>query len=388
VSDTTDTEVTEKLPPEVLVPRAKLRLVVDARLWRGGIGRYVFNLLSSLHKLDSRIQLTAIVWSEATGPLSKLVYETRLVKSPIYTIREQFRIPWEARGCDLLHIPHYNVPLLYRGPLVVTIHDLTHLTEPAFRNSPEAWIYARPMLHVAARKSAHVITDSQYSRQEIITRLGVPPDKVSVIYHGVSDHFCVRDKEQAFSRMRALVQIDQPFVLYVGNFKPHKNLSRLLRAFALLRSKRWSDHLLVLAGDDPKYRGSVLAECSALGMSKNVRHIPWVPDEMLPDLYSAADLAVIPSTSEGFGHPLLEAMACGTPVACSNAASLPEIGGNSVMYFNPYRVEEIAAVIGQLLDSPSLREKLKDSGLGQAAKFSWDECARRHIEVYRKVLSV
>ncbi|HET7101042.1 MAG TPA: glycosyltransferase family 1 protein, partial [Terriglobia bacterium] len=144
---------------------------------------------------------------------------------------------------------------------------------------------------------------------------------------------------------------------------------------------------LVLVGDDRTRRQGVLDECARLGISDVVRHLPWAPERLLPDLYRAAELVVMPSTSEGFGLPVLEAMACGTPVACSNATSLPEVGGDAVEYFDPYNVEEMAAAMERVLDSPSLQADMREKGLKQAAKFTWEECARKHLEVYRSVLA-
>lgn len=362
-------------------------LTIDARVWKTGIGTYTLNLLKAIRRLECGFRVSAIIRAESALLFSGICDETRIVDVPIYTLREQFRIPLAARGCSLLHIPHYNVPLLYRGPLVVTIHDLTHLTEPAFSNTVKAWVYARPMLHIAARKASHVITDSEYSRKAIVERLGIPVEKTSVAYLGVNPCYRPTDRCLATANIEAFLKTDRPYILHVGNLKPHKNLGALARAFSLVRSRRRMGHLLVFVGDDREGTRAVLEECARLGMDDAVLHVPWVPDDLLPQVYAAADLAVVASKSEGFGLPVLEAMACGTPVACSRAASLPEIGGDAVAYFDPYSIEEMAAVIEQVLDSPTLQVELREGGPKQAAKFTWDECARKHLDVYRKILN-
>jgi glycosyltransferase involved in cell wall biosynthesis len=379
--------------PEEISGREKaagpaVRLAIDARNWKTGIGTYTLNLLRAMRRVGGEFRVSAIVRAEAEELISGLCDETRVVDAPIYGLKEQIRVPRAVRGCDLLHVPHYNVPALYRGPMVVTIHDLTHLTDPEVRNTAKAWIYGRPMLRIAALKARHVITVSEYSRQQISERLGVEPAKISAIYNGVDAMFRPGDRKESANRVKAALEIDRPYLLFVGNLKPHKNLGRLLQAFALLRSRGRTEPVLVLVGDDRRRRQGVLDECVRLGISDAVRHVPWAPEDLLPHLYRAAELLLMPSTSEGFGLPVLEAMACGTPVACSNATSLPEVGGKAAVYFDPRNLEEMAAVIGRVLDSPDLQADMRESGLRQAARFTWEECARKHLVVYRNALDL
>jgi glycosyltransferase involved in cell wall biosynthesis len=364
-----------------------VRLAIDARSWKTGIGTYTLNLLRAMQRVGGEFRVSAIVRAEAEELISGLCDETRVVDEPIYGLKEQIRIPRAVRGCDLLHVPHYNVPALYSGPMVVTIHDLTHLTDPEIRNTAKAWIYGRPMLRIAALKARQVITVSEYSRQQISERLGVEPARISAIYNGVDARFRPGDRTESARRVNAALKIGRPYLLFVGNLKPHKNLGRLLHAFALLRSRGRTEPVLVLVGDDRRRQG-LLDEYARLGISDAVRHVPWAPEDLLPHLYRAAELLLMPSTSEGFGLPVLEAMACGTPVACSNAASLPEVGGDAAVYFDPRNVEEMAAVIGRVLDSPDLQAEMREKGLRQAARFTWEECARKHLVVYRNALDL
>ncbi|HET9177845.1 MAG TPA: glycosyltransferase family 1 protein [Terriglobia bacterium] len=374
-------------PEQAAANGVKARLTIDARIWKAGIGTYTLNLLRAMRGVNGGMRISAIVRAEAADAISGLCDEIRVVDAPIYTLKEQIQIPAAARGSDLLHVPHYNVPALYRGPMVVTIHDLTHVTEPGYRNSANAWLYSRPMLKIAAKKALQVITDSEHSKQRIVERLGVKPEKVSAIYLGLGPQFRLLDREKAADDVENALLISRPYLLYVGSLKPHKNLGALLRAFALLRSRGHMNHALLLAGDDRKRRRGVLDDCARLGITGAVRHIPWVSENLLPQLYAAAELVVMPSTSEGFGLPVAEAMACGTPVVCSNAASLSEVGGDAVEYFDPYSVEDMAAAIERVLDSPARRAEMGEKGLRQAAKFTWEECARKHLEVYRRVLA-
>jgi glycosyltransferase involved in cell wall biosynthesis len=362
-------------------------IAIDARWLHSGLGTYIYNLIKKLPDHTDGWSIRGIIRARDADRIMPLCDRVRFVNAPLYSWREQVQIPVAALGADLLHVPHYNVPVLYRGPLVVTIHDLTHITEPAFRRTLGSWLYARPMLRLAARRAGHVITVSEFSKKQIVERLGIRAERVSVIYNGVGSEFRPMDHRGASAAAEPALQLGGPYVLYVGNLKPHKNLGTLVRALARLRSSERFKHILWVVGDDPRGRQIFLALCERLGLSGAVRHVPWVSEGVLPQLYAAADLLVLPSTSEGFGLPLLEAMSCGTPVVCSSAASLPEVGGDAVIYFDPYSVEEMAAAIKRVLDSPSLRAELRERGLKRAAKFTWEECARKHMDVYRRVLA-
>lgn len=362
-----------------------LRLTIDARAWKTGLGTYTLNLLRAMRGLDGQFRTKAIVPREAVEAVSGLCDETCVVDAPIYGLREQFLVARAARGSDLLHVPHYNIPITYRGPMVVTIHDLTHVTHPAFGRTAKSRLYARPIMKMAVKKASQVFTVSEHSRRQIVERLDAPAEKVTVTYPGVSSQFRPVERTSARARVRTALQVERPYLLFVGNLKPHKNLKTLIRAFALLHARHRIEHLLVVLGSDRKNGQAVLEECNKPELNGAVRNIPWAPQELMPHLYSAADSFVMPSTSEGFGSPVLEAMACGTPVACSNATSLPEVGGDAVVYFDPYSVKEMAEAVDKVISSPSLQAELREKGLKRAAKFTWEECARKHLEVYRRV---
>lgn len=364
-------------------------IAIDARIANTGLGTYTYNLIAGLtaaYSTDFAIRAighprNADTWAAVCGRVA-------VVKTPIYSLREQMEIPRAASGCDLLHVPHYNVPLLYRGRLLVSIHDLIHIMEPAFRATLASWCYARPMLHLGARKAAHVITVSQYSKRQIVERLGIAPSKVSVIYNGVASQFHSRDRQECATRVSEALSLHTPYLLYVGNLKPHKNVGTLLRALALLCQRRQAAPQLLVVGDDAAGKPSLLQECARLGLEDSVRFVSQVSYELLPFLYAGAELLVQPSTLEGFGLPVVEAMACGTPVVCSNAASLPEVGGDAAEYFDPHSVEDMAAAIERVLCSSGRREELRQKGLLQASRFTWDECVRQHADIYRGLLGM
>ena len=365
----------------------KSQLTIDARWLVGGIGTYTRELLKGLSKPESGFGVHAITREQHRGTVEPWCARVTVVNTPIYTVREQWDIPWAASGTELLHVPHYNVPLLLRAPLVVTIHDVIHLSDPDSRASFKTWAYARPVLSAAVRKAAHIITDSEYSKSQIIKHLRVPASKVSAIYCGVNGEFSPMGKDKAFDVVSAALRINEPYLLFVGNLKRHKNVSTLLKAFALLRNRREIPQRLVLLGDDAHGRRELMIQSEQLGISERVAFVPRIGQEFLPKVYAAADVLVQPSRIEGFGLPVLEAMACGTPVVCSRAASLPEVGGEAARYFDANSFEELADAIEQVLDSSGLQERMRSLGLKRAARFTWHDAVTKHVEVYRAVLN-
>jgi glycosyltransferase involved in cell wall biosynthesis len=362
------------------------RIVIDARILVTGIGTYIFNLIASLKGKADGFTIRVLTWAKDAERMRPLCDEVKVVDARIYTIREQFEIPWAARGADLLHVPHYNAPLLYRGKLLVTIHDLIPITDATFKWTVPSNIYARPMLNLVVRKAEHIVTNSEFTKNEIVEHLRVSPAKITAIHLGVSPHFCRRDHQEGAARVAGALGLNRPYLLFVGNLMPHKNLKTLIRAFALLRARKALEQELLIVGDSRRWRTRFLSEPQKQGVAEVVRFVPHVGYEMLPWVYAAADLFILPSFIEGFGLPVLEAMACGTPVVCSRAASLPEVAGDAAEYFEPSSAEDLAAAIERVLNSRERQTELWQKGVERAKQFSWDECARRHGEVYRNLL--
>jgi glycosyltransferase involved in cell wall biosynthesis len=362
------------------------KLTIDARCLGTGIGTYVSNMLAHLRQRENGFTVCAIVRSSDRERMASLCDSMTVSDTDIYTLREQWDIPRAARACDLLHVPHYNAPLLYRGKLVVTIHDLIHIMDDTCRQRPSSWIYAQPMLNLVARKASHLITPSEYSKTQIVQHLGVSPSKITVAHCGVGPRFLPLDKQQARADVKAALGVDQPYILFVGNLKPHKNVAGLLRAFAQLKHAGRIDHILAIVGGNLRCKPQLIALSASLGVASDVAFIPPVREELLPNVYAAADLVVQPSTLEGFGLPVIEAMACGVPVACSRSASLPEVAGEAAEYFDPYNVDDMAAAIERILASPERQQDLRKRGIERAKEFSWEKCAQQHREVYCSLL--
>jgi glycosyltransferase involved in cell wall biosynthesis len=366
----------------------KSRVTIDARWLVGGIGTYTRHLLDGLRGHGDGIEVHAITRERHREVVEQWCPRVTVVNIPIYTMREQWAIPQAAKGCDLLHAPHYNAPLLHRGPLLVSILDIIHISDPSYRQSFKSWLYARPMLNLAARKAEHIVTLSEYSKTQIVERLGVPPSKVTTIYCGVNGQFRCTDRKKTYAAVSSALGIQEPYFLYVGNLKPHKNVSILLRAFERLRTRHDIPHRLLIIGDDARCKPALVEECARLGIEAATLFVPYVAPELLPNLYAGADLLVMPSRIEGFGLPVLEAMASGTPVVCSRAASLPEVAGGAALYFDPSSAEELADTIEKVLSSSDLQESLRTKGLERAKKFTWAESTRKHVELYHRLLGM
>jgi glycosyltransferase involved in cell wall biosynthesis len=363
-------------------------VTIDARWLVGGIGTYTRNLLQQFHCREKQFDIQAIVRKRDSRSVSKFCPSVTVVDTPIYTLREQVLIARASRGSDLLHVPHYNAPLLHRGPLIVSIMDIIHLSSPGRDRKLSTYVYAWPMLKAAACKADHIVTVSYFSKNEIVQALKVPESKITVIPNGVSEEFTLPGAFSKGSDVGQALNICGPYLLYVGNLKPHKNVITLLRSFAHLRKNRGLKHKLLIVGDDARWKSSIVDECVRLGILESTTILPYVAQSLLPSVYMAADLVVMPSIVEGFGLPVLEAMACGTPVVASNAASLPEVAGDAAVYFDPASPEELSAQIERMLQSSDLRASLRRKGLQRAKLFTWQQAAHLHLELYGQLLGL
>ncbi|MGH9403295.1 MAG: glycosyltransferase family 4 protein [Terriglobia bacterium] len=289
-------------------------------------------------------------------------------------IWQQIALPRLARrfGLDVLHCPDFGRPIHVSIPVVNTIHDLSYY-------SPHAYFalvgrtYKRALTRVTVWKSSRIVADSKFTRDELTRRFGLDYRKISVVYLGV-------DQNPPGEPLRG----EQPFVLYVGTLEERKNLPNLIRGFALMRAQGGTPHHLVLAGKPGRGFDKIQAAIRASVYANEIEALGYVDGKRVLELYRAADAVAMPSLYEGFGFPVLEAMAMGTPVVCSRAASLPEVGGDAAEYFDPLNPQEIAAALAKVLGSESLRCAMRRKGLERARQFTWDECARRYCEVYKE----
>lgn len=367
------------------------RIAIDARkLHDYGIGTYVRNLVREYARLPGDDTYVLVCHPRDAAFVREL--GPRFVPWPDasanYSIREQLTVPLDLRRarCDLFHAPHYVVSPLVGCPVVVTIHDCIHLRFPQYLPNRLAHVYARTFMSIAARRAKRIITVSQASKDDIQRYLGAPASKIDVIYNGLDARYLAPPDETAIANVRERFLLNAPFVLYAGNIKPHKNVERLIEAFALLRQDGHQDLKLLIIGDEVSKYPGLRRLVHRHHLHTHVRFLGFVPDATLAALYRLASLFVFPSLFEGFGFPPLEAMASGTPVITSNVSSLPEVVGDAAVLVDPLDPRAIADAMARVLGDTTLRRELIARGHARARTFTWADAAACTRAVYRAVL--
>jgi glycosyltransferase involved in cell wall biosynthesis len=298
-----------------------------------------------------------------------------------YTLDEQLKLPrlLSKLKPDLVHFPHFNVPVLYRGKYLVTIHDLIHKqfsmqrastrSKPVFLLKRLSYNY---VLQTAIKKSQKIITVSNYVKSQISNTFDINPDKIEVTYEGIPTDLAKYLKTKSQTRYK--------YIFYVGNAHPHKNVTGLIKAFLAIKP-RHPDLKLYLAGQDHYFWSKIKKDYRDPG----INYLGKVTDQKLGLLYRQAQCFVMPSKSEGFGLPMLEAFLAGCPVLSSNAASLPEIGGNGALYFDPYDQDDFITKLDQILTDSGLRRKLTNQAKKQITKFSFTKMAKQTLDIYKNL---
>jgi glycosyltransferase involved in cell wall biosynthesis len=351
-----------------------------------GVHQYTYNLLRHLKPDDDGLRYTVLLGEGELPPgIALPTHRSRWPtgRAAVRVAWEQLVQPWTLRriGADLVHGPVFIAPAITSCPAVITIHDLSFIRFPAlFR--PANRLYLTLMARLSARRARRVIAVSAHAAAETAQLLGVPPERIDVIYHGVDPVFRpLPDGETAAFRQRQ--GVPGRFVLFLGTLEPRKNLIRLLEAFGRIYNGVVK---LVLAGGKGWLYDELFAQVESLGLGEAVIFPGYVKGDDLPLWYNAATVVAYPSLYEGFGLPVLEAQACGTPVLTSNVSSLPEAAGDAALMVDPYDVEALAAGLDRLLTDAALRRELRERGLAHARKFSWPRTARETACVYRQAL--
>lgn len=366
-----------------------MRIALDLRrINNPGIGRYMRCLTEAMLGQDSEHEFLLLVPADAQESISIPAGQAQRIccASKYYSFREQIELPrvLRAHKVDLFHSPHFVLPLATPCPAVVTIHDVIYL---ACKEDLPSWIgraYYRGMMTAAARRAARIITVSEFSKSDIVRRLGVNPAKIEVIYSGVSPAFQRTTDTFRLEGIRRKYSIHDDFILYAGIYKRRKNHAGLLRAFQKLTAKDLAAQL-VIAGpmDEGEFELKALAQ--QLGIQEKVIFTGRVDDNELIALYSAAQVYACPSLYEGFGFTVVEAMACGTPVVCSRETSLPEVAGDAALYADARNPEDFAGALLRAFCDHDLRAQLIQNGLRNARRFSWNTAAARTLEVYEQL---
>lgn len=358
---------------------------IDSRMmFSSGIGTYIRGLTENYHSVPHPADWKFTFCGAENPGLTGFGFKE--FRAPIYSITEQLRYPGALTNFDLWHAPHYNVPFFKsKTPLVTTIHDLIHWVFRGKYFSPLQAAYAKTMVQKALSNSSQVITVSQKTKSDLIEHFGAEENRITVIGEGASADFRpLPAAEIAAAKVR--YNLPERYFLYVGLIKPHKNVLWLVRLFRrLFKEKKISTPLVVLGRKDKTYSAE-LRELAALDREEAVIYLPKIEKGDLPVLYNGAAALVHPSLYEGFGLTLLEAMACGTPVAAFRTASIPEVAGDAAFLHEVNDEEGMTDTLRRLESSESLREEYRQKGFQQAAKFQWKDAARQTLEVYQKAL--
>jgi glycosyltransferase involved in cell wall biosynthesis len=342
-----------------------------------GLGYYTSNLISALRKIDTENEYILFKNKFFYGNLSvpkRILWEQIILPSQVF-----------AKEIDILHIPAFSPPMLLmksrRCKVVVTLHDLIGIRMPNNNLSLSSRFYWSRYLEWMARDADIVITDSDYSKKDIMELLTIPEKKVKVIYLSASEIFHPVDDKEKIKYVKAKYNIreGEEYILYVGNIEFRKNLILLVEIW----EKFQIEHKLLLAGAFTKYAQTLIRTVREKRLEDKIIFTGYVPSEELLLLYNGALLFVYPSLYEGFGLPVLEAMSCGVPVVTSNVTALPEIVGNAGMLASPTDVDEFGYAILEVLNSTSLRNALREKGFSRVKAFSWEKTAKETLEVYK-----
>ncbi len=366
-------------------------IAIDARkLADFGIGTYIRGLIEGLARLDAESDYV-LLGDPAAGADLETPPNFRWLResSRGYSLRELYSVSMAVRraGANLLHVPHYVVPLRAPCPVLVTIHDLIHLRFSKHR-SALARIYARTMLRRATRIARTVFAVSEATRSELVAQLGTSPAKIQVTPNGLDEHWFATVDPEADRATLSRLGLAAGYLLFVGNPMPHKNLNGLIAAYAELVERRpESPMLLFVGGASAKSLSAEGGTWAAKRLLGRLGFLGVVATSDLPAIYRGAAALVLPSHWEGFGLPALEAMASGTPVVVSNRGALPELVRDAGLLVDPDRPETIALAMERVLLDPSLRVDLALRGRERAARFRWHETARQTLAAYRRVLA-
>lgn len=363
-----------------------MNIAIDIRKYDDlGIGTYIKNLVDKISESKSCQCIFIASPVQYSSLKNILTGDFVLDNSKKYSLRELFSVSKKINNLsvDLFHSPHYTLPYFVRRKCVTTIHDLIHLRMNKNFSILQKQ-YAGTMLRHACRRSDALITISEYTKRDILKSFDVDEQKIFPIHLGVHPSFSVHQEDSQKEQFRARYNIRKPFILYTGSLKPHKNVQLLIKSFHTLRKTQ--DLELVLTGEDPNHYPELMRMISTLGIESHCRSLGMISRSDLVTAYQSAELVVLPSLYEGFGFSMVEAMAAGTPAVGANVTSIPEIVGDAGLLFDPHDQDDLTEKISMILSDKRMRESLVAKGKERVQQFTWEECARKTIEVYRTVM--
>ncbi len=377
-----------------------MRIAIEAqRLFREkkhGMDVVVLELIRNLQEIDQFNEYYVLVKPD----IDKCIYETANFKiielgGGAYPTWEQVALPRAAKKlkCDLLHCTSNTAPEIPGLPLVLTLHDIIYM-EGSFlsllKGKGTAYqrfgnIYRRHIVPIVVKKSARVITVSEYEKDRIAAYFKLDPSKLCAVYNGVGEHFKEIINTQLAQKIREKFHLPEHYFFFLGNTAQKKNTPGTLKAYSIFRERTGLDIPLVMLDFDHQDLTAILSEIGNSGLINHIHLTGYVNNAELPGIYSLADIFLYPSFRESFGIPILEAQACGTPVITSNTSSMPEVAGDGASIIDPYNPEEIAQAMIRITQDPSFRMNLKVRGLTNAARFSWRAMAEKVLNIYQEV---
>ena len=356
----------------------------------GGTETYARSLITALGRLDEDHEYIVFVNRESADLDVTPAENFRRVVCPVVAMQRAYRYGWEQvilpfqlrnLNPDLVHSLGYVGPIASGTPQVVSVHDVNYLGHRG-RRTPVGRRAFQFFVEKTVKRASHVITVSNFSRGEVIRHLGVPPEKVSVVYHAARE--AVLTDASVTTESEVVRNITQPFIIAFSSLSAHKNIARLIAAFAKISSE--VPHSLVLIGHMPEKSAEIRAALQDAG-DRRIHFTGFIPDDDVDALMRRTSLFVFPSLYEGFGLPILDAQQAGVPIACSNVAALPEVAGEGAILFDPLSVDDMAAKLKRALLDAGLRALLTRNGKENVGKFSWDKAARETMDIYRKVVA-
>ena len=378
---------------------ARIGIDVTAAVTQGGgIGRYTRELIYALAEVD---QLNEYRFFHAKMPVNLPVpdpfpkannisthsapVDVRWVYRFWHRLRFPIPIQWFTGKIDLFHAPDFVLPPVQGAiPTLLTVHDLSFIHYPD-TFTPALVNFLNNVVPRSVNRAAHILADSNATKNDLIELWEVPTEKITVLYSGVHSRFQPVTNDKKLSSVRQKYEIpNTPYLLSLSTIHPRKNYQMLIRAFKPIADQ--FPHNLIIGGGKGWLYEPVFAEVEKQGLQGRVKFIGFVDDEDLPTLYTSASLFLFPSLYEGFGLPLLEAMACGVPVVSSNTSSLPEVAGNAAKILDPLRPHLWTNSIIQLLQTPALRVKMVSAGFRQAHQFTWQRSALQLLQIYQTLL--
>jgi glycosyltransferase involved in cell wall biosynthesis len=384
-------------------PRAEdqsLRVAIDytsAINQNAGVGRIVREWVHALVGLDPSISYLLLYATPNPGAVARFPAAANVARRELrlnermltilwHRLRAPIPVDWLTGPIDIFHSPDFVLPPVRSARSIVTVHDLAFLLYPECADDGLK-AYLEKTVPRSVNQADFVVADSENTRNDVICLLGVPPERTAVVYGGVESRFRPDENLDRQRALRSRIGLDEetPFILFVSTIEPRKNLVGLMDGFAIMKSRQTLPHKLVLVGGKGWLSEGIFEHHERSPVRDDIIFTGFFPDQDLPTLYSAAEMFAFPSHYEGFGLPLLEAMACGTPVISSRASSLPEVVGEAGLLVEPQDAEQLASAMEVFALNADVRDDFRRRGFERAAEFSWPAAARALLDVYRKV---